>query len=114
MIYGVVAGGNSNIMRKTKTNISQNWFLRLFSDGYDYKKTAKEQNILNFDSILFYFSVIKFYERFILNEHELFYATFNNYIPSHSYRTRFGIEDNTILPLSNTTFFQKSFIHNYT
>ena len=112
MIYGVVAWGNSSILCKTKMNILQNRFLRLFPDGYDYKKTAKEHNILKFDSILFYFSAIKFYECFILNKHEHFRAIFNNYVPSHSYRTRFSTEDNLLLPLCNTTSFQKSFLYN--
>ena len=112
MIYGVVAWGNSSILCKTKINILQNRFLRLFPDGYDCKRTAKEHNILSFDSILFYFSAKKFYECFIMNKHEHFRAIFNNYVPSHSYRTRFSIEDNLLLPLCNITSFQKSFLYN--
>ena len=104
--HGVVAWGNSGILCKTKMNILQNRFLRLFPDGYDCKRTAKEH--VTFLASILYYSIFlqkKFYECFIMNKHEHFRAIFNNYVRSHSYRTIFSIEDNLILPLSNITSF---------
>ena len=111
MIYGVSVWGGASVSSSNKINKIQQRFLRLLPGNNDYKLIRINYNILNFPSIVKYFTGVKFYESHVNKNHPYITSIINDYAPRHEYSTRFSNNNGLQVPYCRTALSQKSFLY---
>lgn len=109
MTYGITVWGNCSVTGVNRIFSLQNKFFRLIS-GASSHGLRVANGVLNFPDCFKYFVLIKFYQCYIMNNHEYFKDIFFNNIPNHSHVTRFSTSLNVLLPKCRLAVSRRNFL----
>jgi hypothetical protein len=108
-IYGITAWGSSSLVHINKVRSIQSRALKLLPIVND-KSNFISYDVLNIVLLYEYFSAVKFYNVFILGQHEHLLNCLLPLLPTHQYGTRHRENNNFNLPVCTKARYQRSFL----
>lgn len=108
--YGISIWGSSNVTSTNRLKSLQKRAVKLIAGNVNNPFTAL--NLMNFDQIYHYFSLIKFHRCLISNNHKYFHDKIISNFPNHEYSTRFTLNININFPIVHKTLTQRLFMYN--